>query len=186
MNGLGSTEGAKKPTAQTKPGNNGQAVIRQHLSSPRATHNVLGEVLKTTGQNKGRRQVPTSVSRAQTAGLLLTRLRGTRLLTVITVVGLLSSADHAMIWNHPLAALLLPLSCFLSSFLGRFLPLLSGLLRGFFSLSHNVLLWVVVRGLLGKKRGEFAPWVLLFAKTKDSQRLSFDDLKWDRTCRQAG
>ncbi len=87
-----------------------------------------------------------------------------------------------MIWNHPLAALLL-LSCFLSSL--PFFRLLGGLLRGF-SLSHNVLLWVVVRGLLGKKRGEFAPWVLLFAKTKDSHRLSFDDLKWDRTCRQAG
>ena len=55
---LGSTEGAKKPTAQTKPGNNGRGVIRQHLSSPQATHNVLGEVLKTTRQNKGRRQMP--------------------------------------------------------------------------------------------------------------------------------
>ncbi len=127
--------------------------------------------------------MPTSVSRAQTAGLLSTRLRDTRLLTVIAVVGLLSSADHAMIWNHPLAALLL-LSCFLSSLL----PLLGGLLlRGCFSLlSHNVLLWVVVRGLLGKKRGGFAPWVLLFAKTKDSHRLSLDNLMWDRTYRPVG
>ncbi len=129
--------------------------------------------------------MPTSVSRAQTAGLLSTRLRDTRLLTVIAVVGLLSSADHAMIWNHPLAALLLPLSCFLSSLLP--LCLLGGLfLRGFSLLSHNVLLWVVVRGLLGKKRGEFAPWVLLFAKTKDSHRLSFDNVKWDRTYRPVG
>ncbi len=72
------------------------------------------------------------------------------------MVGLLRSADHAMIWNHPLAALLLPLSCFfLSSFLTLF-RLLGGLLRGFSLLSHNVLLWVVVRGLL-EKRGEIAP-----------------------------
>ncbi len=97
------------------------------------------------------------------------------------MVGLIRSADHAMIWNHPLAALLLLLSCFLSSLL----PLLGGLLRGF-SLSHKVLLWVVVRGLLGKKRGEFAPWVLLFAKTKDSHRLSFDNLMWNRTYRRVG
>ncbi len=139
---------------------------------------------KTTRHNKGRRQAPTSNSRAQTAGLLSTRLRGTRLLTVIAVVGLLSSADHAMIWNHPLAALLLP-TCFLSGLLRSLLPLFR-LLGGFSLLSHNVLLWVVVRGLLGKKRGEFAPWVLLFAKTKDNHRLSFDNVKWDRTYRRAG
>ncbi len=100
------------------------------------------------------------------------------------MVGLIRSVDHAMIWNHPLAVLLLPLSCFLSSLFPLF-RLLGGLLRGFSLLSHKILLWVVVRGLLGK-RGEFAPWVLLFAKTKDSHRLSFDDLKWNRTYRRVG